>query len=41
MGTAGQQTTALAMPHCHYQSLLNADPWPNHLPAPTFERRMV
>jgi hypothetical protein len=26
---------------CHHRAILNADPWPDHVPVPTFGPRMV
>jgi hypothetical protein len=37
----GVRSLAVSCWICHHQAVLSADPWPDHLPVPTFGPRML
>jgi hypothetical protein len=41
MRANGVRSLAVSCWVCHHRAILSADPWPDHVPVPTFGPRMV
>jgi hypothetical protein len=41
MRANGVRSLAVSCHLCHHEAVLSADPWPDHVPVPTFGPRMV
>jgi hypothetical protein len=41
MRANGVRSIAVSCWRCHHEAVLSADPWPDHVPVPTFGPRMV
>jgi hypothetical protein len=37
----GVRSLAVSCWQCQHRAIMSADPWPDHVPVPTFGRRMV
>jgi hypothetical protein len=41
MRSNGVRTLAVSCWNCHHEAVLSAEPWPDHVPVPSFGPRMV
>jgi len=41
MGANGVRSLDVSCWQCHHRAILSADPWPDHVPVPSFGPRMV